>query len=198
VRLPPAAGAAAAAAAAPPPPRGCCCHCRGAASEIASSPKTTACLPRHVNATHPPSNATPAHKCNNAAPPCSSHSILVFALRQTAEPHKQVGKLSFIDLAGSERGAGAAAACCCWWAVVDSQAGLPIAMLVLAKGMRISSTRCVNGCPLLAALQSGCCAAVPAVPSTLRVLCLLCPQTRTTTTSRRGWRARRSTRACLH
>ena len=45
---------------------------------------------------------------------CSSHSILVFALRTTAEPHKQVGKLSFIDLAGSERGAGAAlGGCCC-------------------------------------------------------------------------------------
>lgn len=38
--------------------------------------------------------------------PCSSHSILCFALRTKAEPVKTVGKLSFIDLAGSERGAG--------------------------------------------------------------------------------------------
>lgn len=34
-----------------------------------------------------------------------SHSILVFALRTNTEPAKMVGKLSFIDLAGSERGA---------------------------------------------------------------------------------------------
>ncbi|EFN51754.1 hypothetical protein CHLNCDRAFT_16969, partial [Chlorella variabilis] len=34
-----------------------------------------------------------------------SHSILCFALRTTGEPQKIVGKLSFIDLAGSERGA---------------------------------------------------------------------------------------------
>ncbi|PSC68800.1 kinesin-13A-like isoform X1 [Micractinium conductrix] len=34
-----------------------------------------------------------------------SHSILCFALRTTTEPVKTVGKLSFIDLAGSERGA---------------------------------------------------------------------------------------------
>jgi hypothetical protein len=40
-------------------------------------------------------------------PLCSSHSILCFALRATSEPQKTLGKLSFIDLAGSERGAGA-------------------------------------------------------------------------------------------
>ncbi|KAI3434487.1 hypothetical protein D9Q98_002563 [Chlorella vulgaris] len=34
-----------------------------------------------------------------------SHSILCFALRATSEPQKTLGKLSFIDLAGSERGA---------------------------------------------------------------------------------------------
>ncbi|KAL4450674.1 hypothetical protein ABPG77_001030 [Micractinium sp. CCAP 211/92] len=34
-----------------------------------------------------------------------SHSILCFALRTNTEPSKTVGKLSFIDLAGSERGA---------------------------------------------------------------------------------------------
>ncbi|KAL4433699.1 hypothetical protein ABPG75_000140 [Micractinium tetrahymenae] len=34
-----------------------------------------------------------------------SHSILCFALRTNTEPAKMVGKLSFIDLAGSERGA---------------------------------------------------------------------------------------------
>lgn len=39
-------------------------------------------------------------------PSCSSHSILCFALRTNTEPAKTVGKLSFIDLAGSERGAG--------------------------------------------------------------------------------------------
>lgn len=39
-------------------------------------------------------------------PPCSSHSILCFALRTNNEPPKMIGKLSFIDLAGSERGAG--------------------------------------------------------------------------------------------
>lgn len=38
---------------------------------------------------------------------CSSHSIMQFALRTSGEsgPPKTVGKLSFIDLAGSERGA---------------------------------------------------------------------------------------------
>lgn len=36
-----------------------------------------------------------------------SHSIMVFALRNVANPKRPiVGKLSFIDLAGSERGAG--------------------------------------------------------------------------------------------
>ena len=114
------------AAAAAPPLRGCCCHCHGAASVFAPSQR----LPpgcRAMQMQHQPSTAAPTHpamQCNAttcAAPPCSSHSILVFALRQTAEPHKQVGKLSFIDLAGSERGAGAGAACwccrcccCCW------------------------------------------------------------------------------------
>lgn len=34
-----------------------------------------------------------------------SHSIMQFALKSTADPRKLVGKLSFIDLAGSERGA---------------------------------------------------------------------------------------------
>jgi hypothetical protein len=38
---------------------------------------------------------------------CRSHSILCFALRTNDEAQKIVGKLSFIDLAGSERGAGA-------------------------------------------------------------------------------------------
>jgi hypothetical protein len=38
---------------------------------------------------------------------CRSHSIMVFALRNMAlQPPRIVGKLSFIDLAGSERGAG--------------------------------------------------------------------------------------------
>lgn len=36
-----------------------------------------------------------------------SHSIMVFALRNVSNPKRPiVGKLSFIDLAGSERGAG--------------------------------------------------------------------------------------------
>ena len=34
-----------------------------------------------------------------------SHSIMQFALKSTADPSNLVGKLSFIDLAGSERGA---------------------------------------------------------------------------------------------
>lgn len=34
-----------------------------------------------------------------------SHSIMQFALKRTHDPSKLVGKLSFIDLAGSERGA---------------------------------------------------------------------------------------------
>lgn len=42
-------------------------------------------------------------------PSARSHSIMVFSLRNmTVTPSRVVGKLSFIDLAGSERGAGAA------------------------------------------------------------------------------------------